>query len=111
MPAALNGTAPNGQMVSLPYAPPKHPTSGFGGLEVLAEVSRQHLDLSGQRALRRSSTRDAAIGNVFSPDEFLVSDEKPLDDSNLADRTGKSRPSLAHAPSERTESGSARSLL
>jgi len=106
MPNALN-TAPNGQMMSLPYAPPKHTASAFGGLEVLAEVSRQHLDLTGQRALRRSSTRDTGALNGFSPDEFLVSDERTLDEGNLPDRTSKSYPLLGHALSGRMASGDA----
>ncbi|KAK7625189.1 hypothetical protein IWX49DRAFT_624683 [Phyllosticta citricarpa] len=86
-----NNGAQNGkQPMTLPYAAPK---AGMSRLEALAEVSRQRLDLSGQRiptpdaehSERRGSLRDDGQ-NVGQPvyEDFLVQDHehKPATDAN-----------------------------
>lgn len=86
-----NGAQNPSQPMTLPYAAPK---AGMSRLEALAEVSRQRLDLSGQRIPtpdpeqhpeRRGSMRDDAMHNpgpVY--EDFLVQDHdpKPAADTN-----------------------------
>ncbi|KAK4996790.1 hypothetical protein LTR60_007801, partial [Cryomyces antarcticus] len=77
--ATTNGTA-NGQTMVLPY-PPNHAMSA---LETLAEVSRQHLDLSGKLINapangfngRRLSAMSDGTHMELNPDDFLVQHEK-----------------------------------
>ncbi|KAF2735236.1 hypothetical protein EJ04DRAFT_492078 [Polyplosphaeria fusca] len=67
----------NGQTMNLPFAPAKQSMSA---LETLAEVSRQHLDLSGKRvpaSKRRKTpppTNASTAGTHEAFDEFLVDD-------------------------------------
>ncbi|OJD38055.1 zn 2cys6 transcription factor protein [Diplodia corticola] len=89
--AQKHGATNPSQPMTLPYAAPK---AGMSRLEALAEVSRQRLDLSGQRIPtpdpdqlpeRRGSMRDDAMQNpgpVY--EDFLVQDHdpKPNPDSN-----------------------------
>lgn len=69
----------NGQKMNLPFAPSKQ----LSALETLAEVSRQHLDLSGKRMpdkqpapVHHNSTHAGLL------DEFLIHDDRP-DGSDL----------------------------
>lgn len=91
-----NAAAQNGQTLELPYAPKQ-----LSALETLAEVSRQHLDLSGKRISakngRRASNRSdlgAQSGALY--DEFLVQDDKPIDPelNGMGEKTGRSTPRL-----------------
>lgn len=61
--ASGQGQIQNGQNMRLPYAPSKQ----LSALETLAEVSRQHLDLSGKRVQDKHGLLD----------EFLVHDDRP----------------------------------
>ncbi|KAF2145816.1 uncharacterized protein K452DRAFT_295379 [Aplosporella prunicola CBS 121167] len=104
VPSAQNG-AQNGQPMTLPFAAPKE---GMSALETLAEVSRQHLDLSGKRIPtpaaadhqeRRGSIRNEALqngGQVF--EDFLVQDEKPGfdDNGNLHDAASAGAPDTSN---------------
>ncbi|PSN72866.1 hypothetical protein BS50DRAFT_568475 [Corynespora cassiicola Philippines] len=76
--AAAPGPLANGQTMSLPFAPSKQ---GMSALETLAEVSRQHLDLSGKRVSgkqRKSPppqpTNAGSHGALL--DEFLIHDDR-----------------------------------
>ena len=73
----------NGQTMNLPFAPSKQ---GLSALETLAEVSRQHLDLSGKRvpAQQRRSPPPQHQYNGGGLDEFLVDDRPELDSSALS---------------------------
>ncbi|KAK8251828.1 hypothetical protein IWZ00DRAFT_252463 [Phyllosticta capitalensis] len=103
-----NNGAQNGkQPMTLPYAAPK---AGMSRLEALAEVSRQRLDLSGQRiptpdgenTERRGSIRDDGQ-NVGQPvyEDFLVQDHehKPATDAN-----GNGAPESGIQPTENNAS-------
>lgn len=85
------GQAQNGQTMNLPFAPKQ----GMSALETLAEVSRQHLDLSGKRgpgkSRRKSSPRSNGLQNGALLDEFLVQDDRPegSDISGVADKNGE----------------------
>ncbi|KAF2089213.1 hypothetical protein K490DRAFT_19004, partial [Saccharata proteae CBS 121410] len=95
-PGGQNAGQSGSAMNSLPFAAPKE---GMSALETLAEVSRQHLDLSGKRVStpaaeheeRRGSMRADGLqngGQVF--EDFLVQDEKPVLEE------GYDMPSAAH---------------
>lgn len=77
--------------MNLPFAPKQ----GMSALETLAEVSRQHLDLSGKRgpgkARRKSSPRSSTAHHGALLDEFLVQDDRPegVDNVSGSDRHGK----------------------
>jgi hypothetical protein len=63
----------NGPRMSLPYAPSKQ----LSALETLAEVSRQHLDLSGQRVPEKQASNNHNHNNVSHAgllEEFLIDD-------------------------------------
>jgi hypothetical protein len=62
----------NGSKMSLPYAPSKQ----LSALETLAEVSRQHLDLSGQRMPEKQQQQQANnhVSHAGLLDEFLIDD-------------------------------------
>lgn len=65
--------------MNLPFAPSKQ---GMSALETLAEVSRQHLDLSGKRAPgkqgRKTPPPTTSAGNQGALlDEFLIHDDRP----------------------------------
>jgi hypothetical protein len=64
----------NGPTMNLPYAPSKQ----LSALETLAEVSRQHLDLSGQRMPEKQQQQQQQTNNHVSHagllDEFLIDD-------------------------------------
>jgi hypothetical protein len=69
----------NGQKMDLPFAPAKQ----LSALETLAEVSRQHLDLSGKRMSEKQPGQ--GHGNPAHTgllDEFLIHDDRP-DGSDL----------------------------
>ncbi|OCK80616.1 hypothetical protein K432DRAFT_382024 [Lepidopterella palustris CBS 459.81] len=78
----------NGQTMSLPFAPKQ----GMSALETLAEVSRQHLDLSDKHApggsRSKSSPRMNGMHNGGLLDEFLVQDDRPegTDIGSISDR-------------------------
>ncbi|KAI8941394.1 hypothetical protein NX059_002617 [Plenodomus lindquistii] len=74
------GHMQSGRKMSLPYAPSKQ----LSALETLAEVSRQHLDLSGKRLAAKPPAQPhvhAGHANHTSHagfiDEFLVQDDRP----------------------------------
>lgn len=73
----------NGQTMNLPFAPSKQ---GLSALETLAEVSRQHLDLSGKRVStqQRKSPPPQHHYNGGGLDEFLVDDRPEIDSSALS---------------------------
>jgi hypothetical protein len=62
----------NGPKMNLPYAPSKQ----LSALETLAEVSRQHLDLSGQRMPEKQQQQQANnhVSHAGLLDEFLIDD-------------------------------------
>jgi hypothetical protein len=64
--------AQNGPKMNLPYAPSKQ----LSALETLAEVSRQHLDLSGQRMPEKQQQQQANnhVSHAGLLDEFLIDD-------------------------------------
>ena len=72
----------HGQKVNLPFAPSKQ----LSALETLAEVSRQHLDLSGKRMAEKQPSQTQHSHNNTSHagllDEFLIQDDRP-DGSDL----------------------------
>jgi hypothetical protein len=73
----------NGQTLNLPFAPSKQ---GLSALETLAEVSRQHLDLSGKR-VPPQHPRSAPPQHQYNGgglDEFLVDDRPEIDSSALS---------------------------
>jgi hypothetical protein len=80
----------SGQSINLPFTPKQ----GMSALETLAEVSRQHLDLSGNRAPEKGQSKSppasAAIHNG-GLDEFIVQDDRPdgTDLSVVGDRAGE----------------------
>ncbi|GME31412.1 Sterol regulatory element-binding protein cleavage-activating protein [Neofusicoccum parvum] len=97
-----NGAQNPSQPMTLPYAAPK---AGMSRLEALAEVSRQRLDLSGQRIPtpdpeqlpeRRGSMRDDSMQNpgpVY--EDFLVQDHDP---KPAADANGSAVDAATHTP-------------
>jgi hypothetical protein len=83
-----NNALPGGQTMSLPFAPKQ---GGMSALETLAEVSRQHLDMSGKRTpkdKRNSSQHPTVIQNGNYLDEFLVQDDRPDEPVSMAERIG-----------------------
>jgi hypothetical protein len=56
--------------MNLPYAPSKQ----LSALETLAEVSRQHLDLSGQRMPEKQQSHPNNVSHAGLLDEFLIDD-------------------------------------
>jgi hypothetical protein len=61
----------NGPKMNLPYAPSKQ----LSALETLAEVSRQHLDLSGQRMPEKQQSQpNNNVSHAGLLDEFLIDD-------------------------------------
>ncbi|KAL6704786.1 hypothetical protein ACN47E_007590 [Coniothyrium glycines] len=81
-PASSHGPAhmQSGRKLSLPFAPAKQ----LSALETLAEVSRQHLDLSGKRMPEKQPAPLHGNSNHAGLlDEFLVHDDRP-DGSDLA---------------------------
>jgi hypothetical protein len=62
----------NGPKMNLPYAPSKQ----LSALETLAEVSRQHLDLSGQRMPEKQQQQQTNnhVSHAGLLDEFLIDD-------------------------------------
>ncbi|KAK7536185.1 uncharacterized protein J3D65DRAFT_407012 [Phyllosticta citribraziliensis] len=113
-----NGAQNAKQPMTLPYAAPK---AGMSRLEALAEVSRQRLDLSGQRiptpdgdhSERRGSIRDDGQ-NVGQPvyEDFLVQDHehKPATDANA---NGAAEPGSVspHEHLQQTSTGTLRDHL
>ncbi|KAF2855976.1 hypothetical protein T440DRAFT_463320 [Plenodomus tracheiphilus IPT5] len=76
--SALGPLQPGSRKMSLPYAPSKQ----LSALETLAEVSRQHLDLSGKRLAAKPPPPPAhaqaqAHNHAGFIDEFLVHDDRP----------------------------------
>ncbi|KAF2691349.1 hypothetical protein K458DRAFT_438975 [Lentithecium fluviatile CBS 122367] len=75
----------NGQTMNLPFAPSKQ---GLSALETLAEVSRQHLDLSGKRIpvqqQKSPPPQQQASYNGGGLDEFLMDDRPETDSSALS---------------------------
>ncbi|KAF2182245.1 hypothetical protein K469DRAFT_712861 [Zopfia rhizophila CBS 207.26] len=75
--ATAAGQPQNGQTMNLPFAP----KSGMSALETLAEVSRQHLDLSGKRVPGRRRKSPAPPNNSVQHgtlmDEFIIQDDRP----------------------------------
>ena len=64
----------NGQKMNLPFVPSKQ----LSALETLAEVSRQHLDLSGKRMPERQHSHgNTNITHAGLLDEFLIQDDRP----------------------------------
>ncbi len=64
----------NGQKMNLPFVPAKQ----LSALETLAEVSRQHLDLSGKRMPEKQlSQANAGANHAGLLDEFLIHDDRP----------------------------------
>jgi hypothetical protein len=61
----------HGQKMSLPFAPSKQ----LSALETLAEVSRQHLDLSGKRKQPSQAHNNTSHAGLL--DEFLIQDDRP----------------------------------
>ncbi|KAF2266943.1 hypothetical protein CC78DRAFT_491385 [Lojkania enalia] len=83
MAAQIASLPQNGQTMNLPFASAKQ---GMSALETLAEVSRQHLDLSGKRVPgkhRRKSPQPPSLqpNNAQGAflDEFLIQDDRPED--------------------------------
>ncbi|KAF2657538.1 hypothetical protein K491DRAFT_654652 [Lophiostoma macrostomum CBS 122681] len=78
--AAAPGPMQHGPTMNLPFAPTKQ---GMSALETLAEVSRQHLDLSGKRVSGRQATKtpppqlSSAASQGALLDEFLIHDDRP----------------------------------
>ncbi|USP74401.1 hypothetical protein yc1106_01675 [Curvularia clavata] len=72
----------HGQKMNLPFVPSKQ----LSALETLAEVSRQHLDLSGKRMAEKQPSQTQHTHNNTSHagllDEFLIQDDRP-DSSDL----------------------------
>ncbi|KAL5116726.1 hypothetical protein ACEQ8H_005338 [Pleosporales sp. CAS-2024a] len=71
--STASGTAPlqNAPKMSLPFAPSKQ----LSALETLAEVSRQHLDLTGQRMPdKQPAQNNNHVSHAGLLDEFLVDD-------------------------------------
>jgi hypothetical protein len=71
--AGTSTTMHNGPRMNLPYAPSKQ----LSALETLAEVSRQHLDLSGQRVSDKQAPNNHNHNNVSHAgllEEFLIDD-------------------------------------
>jgi hypothetical protein len=69
----------HGQKMNLPFAPSKQ----LSALETLAEVSRQHLDLSGKRmADKQPSQAHNNASHAGLLDEFLIQDDR-LDGSDM----------------------------
>jgi hypothetical protein len=70
------------QKMNLPFVPPKQ----LSALETLAEVSRQHLDLSGKRMAEKQPSQTQHSHNNTSHagllEEFLIQDDRP-DGSDL----------------------------
>jgi hypothetical protein len=81
--AAAPAHMQNGPTMNLPFAPTKQ---GMSALETLAEVSRQHLDLSGKRVQGRQATKtpppqpNNAVSQGTLLDEFLIQDDRPETD-------------------------------
>lgn len=74
--ASTNGPSQmqNGQKMNLPFAPSKQ----LSALETLAEVSRQHLDLSGKRMPEKQSLQGHNSQNHAGLlEEFLIQDDRP----------------------------------
>ncbi|EMD91598.1 hypothetical protein COCHEDRAFT_1175693 [Bipolaris maydis C5] len=73
----------HGQKMNLPFVPSKQ----LSALETLAEVSRQHLDLSGKRMAEKQPSQTQHGHNNTSHagllEEFLIQDDRP-DGSDLA---------------------------
>ncbi|KAH9865389.1 hypothetical protein J1614_008972 [Plenodomus biglobosus] len=68
------GPMQGGRKMSLPYAPSKQ----LSALETLAEVSRQHLDLSGKRlAAKPPAQAQGHTNHAAFIDDFLVHDDRP----------------------------------
>lgn len=68
------GQVQSGQKLSLPFVASKQ----LSALETLAEVSRQHLDLSGKRvAEKQPSQAQNHPSHVGLLDEFLIQDDRP----------------------------------
>jgi hypothetical protein len=61
----------HGQKMSFPFAPSKQ----LSALETLAEVSRQHLDLSGKRKQPSQAHNNTSHAGLL--DEFLIQDDRP----------------------------------
>ncbi|KAF2272559.1 uncharacterized protein EI97DRAFT_470274 [Westerdykella ornata] len=78
--AQAHGQAQNGPSPNLPFMPSKQ---GMSALETLAEVSRQHLDLSGKRVPAKQGRRPPPpqsnhLGQHGAfMDEFLMHDDRP----------------------------------
>ncbi|KAF2131316.1 hypothetical protein P153DRAFT_394666 [Dothidotthia symphoricarpi CBS 119687] len=75
-----HGQMHTGQNMRLPYAPSKQ----LSALETLAEVSRQHLDLSGKRVQDKHGLLD----------EFLVHDDRPEGAHDMAGLSQGDAPAL-----------------
>jgi hypothetical protein len=76
-----------GQSMNLPFAPKQ----GMSALETLAEVSRQHLDLSGQRGPDKGRSKSPPPQSGLHNgglDEFIIQDDRPegTDLSSMTDR-------------------------
>ncbi|KAH7385759.1 hypothetical protein BKA66DRAFT_608549 [Pyrenochaeta sp. MPI-SDFR-AT-0127] len=64
----------NGQKINLPFAPSKQ----LSALETLAEVSRQHLDLTGKRMPEKQSSQGHNhTSHAGLLEEFLIQDDRP----------------------------------
>jgi hypothetical protein len=66
------------QKMNLPFAPSKQ----LSALETLAEVSRQHLDLSGKRTQPSQAHNNTSHAGLL--EEFLIQDDRP-DGSDMMD--------------------------
>ncbi|CBX92343.1 hypothetical protein IAQ61_006266 [Plenodomus lingam] len=71
--AGTSAMGQGGRKMSLPYAPSKQ----LSALETLAEVSRQHLDLSGKRLTAKPPAHANHANHTGFIDEFLVQDDRP----------------------------------
>ncbi|KAF1936555.1 hypothetical protein EJ02DRAFT_459433 [Clathrospora elynae] len=70
----LHSQMPNGHSMNLPFAPSKQ----LSALETLAEVSRQHLDLSGKRMAEKQPAQvHSNTSHAGLLEEFLIQDDRP----------------------------------
>jgi hypothetical protein len=84
----------SGPKMNLPFAPSKQ----LSALETLAEVSRQHLDLSGQRMPEKQPSQTAnTVSHAGLLDEFLIDDRS--DGADLSSMTQSMDMSTAPAMS------------
>ncbi|KAF2019088.1 hypothetical protein BU24DRAFT_340960 [Aaosphaeria arxii CBS 175.79] len=96
----MSGQPQSGPTMNLPFTPSKQ---GMSALETLAEVSRQHLDLSGKRIPgRKTPPPPQSIPQHNNPnnhggllDEFLIHDDRP---DGLDSGTGSQGLDMTSAP-------------